>query len=62
MYVMVDFICKGYLELSRLQVQQDSQKKTNSCQLWDLDPGPSAYEAKTLPLSNEELNGIAFSS
>ena len=47
---MVDFICKGYLELSGTQVERELQNE-NSCPLWDSNPGPSTYEAKALPLS-----------
>ena len=52
LYVMVDFMRKGYPELSGTQVERELQNE-NSWRLLDSNPGPSAYEAKTLPLSYE---------
>ena len=52
--VMVDFICKGYLELSGTRVEGELQNKKKSRPLWDSNLGPFAYEAQTLPLSWED--------
>ena len=45
-YVMVDFICKGYL----VRKSSENYKMKNSYQPWDSNPGPSAYEANALTL------------
>ena len=39
---MVDFICMGLLDLSGARTNK------KSCPQWDLNPGPSAYEANSL--------------
>ena len=43
MYVMVDFICKGYLELLRSQVQQELQ---NDKFLPIMGFGPGAFRLR----------------
>ena len=53
MFVMVDFICEGYLELSGTRVERELQNE-KFLPIWDSNPGPSAYEAKVLPLSYED--------
>ena len=32
----------------------ENNKIKTSCPLWDSNPGPSVYEASTLPLSHED--------
>ena len=53
-YVMVDFICKGYLELWEDRESSENYKMKKIYQLWDSNPGPSAFEASALPLSYED--------
>ena len=55
-YVMVDFICKGYLELIGTRVERELHLMKKSCSLCDSNPGSFAYEANRLPLS--ELRGL----
>ena len=43
---MVDFIYIGLLDQWRAQTENCKMK--NSCLQWDSNPGPSAYEAKSL--------------
>ena len=48
---MVDFICKGCLELSGsgTRVERELYKIKNSCPLWDSNSRPSVHETKVLP-------------
>ena len=48
-YVMVDFVFMGLLDLWEAQTKNDKMK--NSCPQWDSSPGPSAYEAKSLSVA-----------
>ena len=54
-YVMFDFICKGYLEMSGTRVERELLvQMKNPYPLWDSNPGPFAYESKALPLGYED--------
>ena len=52
-YVMVDFICKGYLELIGTRVERELQNEKFLLTV-GFEPGPFAYEANALPLSHED--------
>ena len=58
-YVMVDFICKGDLELSGTRVEREIQNE-QFLPKRDSNPGPSAYEAKALPLSLRRLMSVEW--
>ena len=45
-YAMAEFICLGLLDLWWAQTK--NYKMNNTCPKWDLNPGPSAYEANVL--------------
>ena len=58
-YVMVGFICMGFLDLWGARTENNKMK--NSCPLWDSNPGPSAYEANALSVELLEQINTAFS-
>ena len=49
LYVMVDFIYMGLLDL--LGDQTENYKMKNSCQYWDSKPGPFAFEANSVSVA-----------
>ena len=53
---MVDFICMGLLDLRGARTENYEMK--NSCQQWDSNPGPSAYEADEPSVELLELINI----
>ena len=55
-YAMVDFICMGLLDL--WWARTENYKMKNSCQQWDSNPAPSAYEATALSVELSELINI----
>ena len=55
-YVMVDFICIGFLD--HLGTQTENYKMKNSCPQLDSNPGPSAYEANALSFELLQLINI----
>ena len=50
---MVDFLCKVLLKLWETRVK--NYRMENSCQLWDLTPVSSAYEANALSIALLDL-------
>ena len=50
---MVDCICKGLLNM--WWARTENYKMKNSCQQWDSNPGPSAYEANAPSVELLEL-------
>ena len=56
---MVDFICKGLLELWGTRVEWEYEMK-NSYPQWNLNPVPSAYEVNTLTIALWDLISIGY--
>ena len=52
-YVLVDYICMGILD--QWGARTENYRIKSSCQQWDSNPGPSAYEANALSVELLEL-------